>query len=877
MSRTPVATYRLQFRNGMTFDRAVGLVPYLKRLGISHLYASPIFTATSGSTHGYDIVDFNEIDPAIGGREGFERLGAALRDAGLGLILDIVPNHMAASLENRWWRSVIEFGAASPYGRHFDIDWSHRLTLPILGGDFADVLSRGELRLDTDPENGCLALCYFDNRLPLFPQTYRLVAERLGDAGAGLARLADLGSRGEGDVERFRAAARSLFAGPEGSGLSEALDAASADASFIERVHAAQPWRLTFWKDARRDLTYRRFFEVTGLVGVRVEDEAVFEDAHRLVLSLVRSGKVDGLRVDHVDGLARPGSYLKRLRAAVGEDPWLLVEKILGEGERLSDDWHGVGTTGYEFIASVADLLVDPRGLEDVEEFHAAFTGAQSGSAANLRAAKELILTRNFEGELERLVSAAREIASKSGAPGISPEDLRAAIREIVIGFEVYRTYGEDGALSAADMEVLHRAQDYAATSGFARPDAIAFIVELLRGGAGQADDVVDFRLRFQQLTGPVMAKAVEDTLFYRDNAFLALNEVGAAPGGRIGSVGSFHGAMSDRAGRAPGLLATSTHDTKRGEDARARLYVLSERPEAWGQAVRRWSVSNAALRDATGAPGAEVEWLVYQALAGVWPIEADPRAEDVFADLGVRFGDYLRKALREAKQRTDWLEIDEAYESSVLGFAERLLAPESRDFRTDFAITLRPFAEAGYVNALSQVLAKLTAPGVPDIYQGSEGLDLSLVDPDNRRVPDFAALAARLDDLLDRGVTGSLRDGSTKQWLVARCLECRNENPDLFLKGSYVPLEVRGPACAHYPAYLRGYQGRFALVVLQRLPLARRHVPGGEAASISLPASCRNLHFRSVLGSAGFVAAETLAVNELLGDLPVALAVSDR
>ncbi|EPP3704000.1 malto-oligosyltrehalose synthase [Salmonella enterica] len=477
----PTATYRLQFRNGMTFDRAAALVPYLKNLGISHLYASPIFTATKASTHGYDVTDANEIEPSIGGREGFERLVAELKAQGLGLIIDIVPNHMASSLENAWWRDVLEYGKESRYARHFDIDWSRRLTLPFLGDTFDAVLENGEIAIKPDPATGKPAFAYYDNYYPLAPATWQ---------------------------------------GREAEILALTDKAAIAD------LHERQPWKLMSWRDAARSLSYRRFFEVTGLVGMRVEDKTVFDDTHRLILELVRTGAVDGLRIDHIDGLADPKAYLARLRQEVGPACYITVEKILAKGEQLPDDWPVSGTTGYEFIASLAEVLVDDEQIDNLRQAYETVKGAPVDMRAELRAAKLLMVDRNFEGEFTRLLALALSIASELQ---IAQEEsvVRQALRELLIAFPVYRTYGTAEGLPPTDICLLHRIVERVKTLETPpQPEALTFLSRLLTGDvpASSQEEATQFRVRFQQLTGPLMAKSVEDTLFFRQNMGLALN-----------------------------------------------------------------------------------------------------------------------------------------------------------------------------------------------------------------------------------------------------------------------------------------------------------------------------------------------------------------
>lgn len=867
MKSLPVATYRLQFRNGMTFDSAVEILPYLKRLGVSHLYASPIFTATTGSTHGYDVTDHNSFDPSLGGRGGFERLVEAMRRHGLGLVLDIVPNHMAASLENAWWRSVVEWGGASPYAQHFDVDWSRKLTLPILGRPFDEAKAAGEFRLRFDSAERCVALSYFDHFIPLDPATYTLVAERLDTQAATILRAlasarADIARQGNAEP-----------APGEAEMLSAALGTL-ADPAFIDAVHAAQPWQLMYWKNARRSLSYRRFFEVTGLVGVRVEDEPVFADVHRLALSLVRDGLVDGLRVDHVDGLARPGQYLERLREAAGPDAWILVEKILAPGERLPEAWEelGVGTTGYEFISAATDLLLDAAGAAKLRESYAALAGRGQRGIDALRDAKRLVLTRNFEGELDSLVDRAIEIGSaraeKLGRPAI-----REAVIEIILAFPVYRTYVEHDAVSLTDRGIIADVAANAVRRG-APADAVQFIRRLLAEPPLDDDRAIAFVIRFQQLTGPIMAKAVEDTYFYRDNAVLAANEVGLSPETRPGGPRRFHAFMNDRpaSGLARGLAATATHDTKRGEDARARLCALAENPASWTAAVARWRRINKPLRTPT-APEPDVEWLLYQALAGTWPTEGVPSVDDLDR-LSARFLPYVEKAIREAKLATDWLDQDDAYEDAVRGFAKKLLEPTNRAFLDDFARTLEPFIRAGKVNALSQTLAKLTGSRVPDLYQSAELEDLSLVDPDNRRPVDFAAL----DQMLEQSSGSPPPDpmsGRFKQWLVARCLSCRADHAELFAEGTHEALPVNGAHARYFVASLREHKGSAALVLLQRLPMSLMREADPIDASVELPARLNGVPFANALTDSVLRGAGKMPVQTLLDGLPVALLVA--
>ncbi|MBB3286775.1 MULTISPECIES: malto-oligosyltrehalose synthase [unclassified Rhizobium] len=763
------STYRLQFRGDVTFDKATELVPYLKDLGISHVYASPILAAKKGSTHGYDVTDANEIDPVLGGRERFDAFCMALQQASMGLILDIVPNHMAASVENAWWRDVLQRGSGSAYAGHFDIDWRRKLTLPLLGHPFEESLAGADFDLRYEPADGRIYLAYFDNLLPLSAES----AERLA---------ADIGM----DAERLRAFSR--------------------DAAAMRKLLAEQHWQLLYWKDAAENLSYRRFFEVAGLVGMRVEDARVFDDTHRLIIELVRAGQVQGLRVDHIDGLADPKGYLEHLRQAVGPDTFIVVEKILAPGETLPADWPVSGTTGYEFIAAMADLFVNEEGLRKLDEAYRSVSEEDADFAAGLRRAKLLMVERNFADETRRLASLACSIF-----PDFDTEEIAAALRELLVAFPVYRTYGYRGAASSDDVAVIESACEKV-RSRLPTIDAVNALGRLLKGDVAAAE-ALEFRARFQQLSGPIMAKAVEDTLFYRYNRLIALNEVGGEPHTPPGSVAAFHQFMTDRFRRQRrGLSATSTHDTKRGEDARARLYGLTQDTDAWIAGVERWRNMNSPFRSSLAdgpAPEPNIEWMLYQALAGIWPQDIE-RADR--SALKERFCAYALKAIREAKLRTDWMDENPSYEHAVQAYAAASFSEDSREFIRDFDRTLRPFMEFGFRNSLAQLLIKLTAPGIPDIYQGTEGLDFSLVDPDNRRPVGYL--------WTDTEAAGPLASdaASLKRHVIRKVLRYRNQHPLLFLEGEYVPLETSGPRASNLVAFARVHERGIAITIVPRL-----------------------------------------------------------
>lgn len=817
----PSATYRIQFRNGMTFDRVVALIPYFRDLGISHLYASPVFTATADSTHGYDVTDPNEIDPAIGGREGFNRMAAALRQADMGLILDIVPNHMSTSLENRWWRDVIEHGKQSRYARYFDIDWSRPLTLPFLGDTFEAELEKGAITLHRDSVTNKTALVYYDTAYPLNPGTWE-------------------------------------------------------ENKSIAELHEAQSWRLMSWREAPKQLSWRRFFEITGLVGVRVEDEQVFNDTHRLILELVHDGTVDGLRIDHIDGLADPLGYLHRLRQATGPDCYITVEKILAKGEQLPAEWPVSGTTGYEFIASLAEVLVDDNSLERLEKVHNETLGVTVDRQNALRDAKGLMTDRNFEGEFTTLLNIARDLAQRNNVE-IQTDDIHHALRELLIAFPVYRTYGTAKGLTPSDVTLLSRVVASVNTS----EPALSLIVRILTGDLPERDrDAASlFRTRFQQLTGPLMAKSVEDTLFFRHNLELALNEVGADPTPRAFSLSRFHQEMRIRLARQPdALLGTSTHDTKRGEDARARLYTLTEAPEQWGENLARWRQMNQTqvrfLNDGT-APNAADTWMIYQALAGVWPATLSPDDWDGLQTLEARFLGFIEKALREAKQRTDWIDSNESYENVVMDYVRHLLSPDNTLFLHDFSETLQPFIRAGLMNSLSQTVIKLTAPGVPDIYQGSEALNFSLVDPDNRREPDFAALVQNLStaDLRVFNDEQCWRDGRVKQYVTATLLRLRPHYPVLFRYGDWLPLKVTGEREEHLIVYARVKDDQALIVAVPRLVFTvTRNEKLWVNTSVAIPDELVGKRYRDVFSGESRVLQETLDLTSEKGCVLVLL-----
>ena len=764
----PASTYRVQLGPGLTFSGAAELIPYLRDLGVGAMYTSPVLAAVPGSTHGYDVVDPTRLNPGLGGDRGFADLACRLREAGLGLVIDIVPNHMGVALPaaNPTWWDVLGLGRASPFARFYDIDWDRA---PIMVPVLADAAAVADLAII----DGQLA--YHDLRFPLAPGT-------------------------EGGTP--------------------------------QQVHERQHYRLTDWHRADSELNYRRFFEVTTLAAVRVEDPVVFRATHERVLRCVADGLVTGLRVDHPDGLADPGAYFRRL-AAAAPSAWLVVEKILGANERLPALWPVAGTTGYDALRLVSGLFVDTGGEPAVTAFAAAECGPQDLRQME-HDAKQWVAEHILLAEVRRIARAARRCLPAGQS---EPGQIEPAVAELLASFSVYRSYladDEADALQTAAAEASRRAPGLAATIG-----ALARQMT--------ADPVGELAERVQQTAAMVMAKGVEDTVFYRYNRFIALNEVGGDPG-RFGvTPEEFHWRVGDvAAGDHPrSMTALSTHDTKRSEDVRARLAVLSELPDEFAAAVRRWS-ARARLPEPT------LNLLAWQSLVGAWPISQE------------RLVRYLEKASREAKIATSWTEPNAEFDAAVAAWPKIVLT--DGELAADVEAFVTQVRDAGWSNALGQKLVQLAMPGVPDLYQGSELWDLFLVDPDNRRPVDFD----RRRDLLTRidgGWLPGLDDsGAAKLLIVTRALRLRRDRPELF-GGSYEPLPAQGPAADHLFAFARG--GGHLVAVATRLPVTLQRAGGWRGTTLPTgPGPWTDVLTGQPVPS-GWVAAE-----DLLQRYPVALLV---
>ncbi len=865
----PIATYRVQLTADFDFDAAAAIVPYLRSLGISHLYASPFLKARKGSTHGYDIVDHNTLNPELGGEVAFERLSNALQRYDMGLILDFVPNHVGVHFaDNPWWLDVLEWGEASPHAVSFDIDWDllpwrarGGVLLPITGSSYGEALEKGEIELRYDAAEGSFSAWYFEHRLPIAPQRYgeilRTVVKEAGADGhrAGQ-QLIDLASRYQGprrpsrdEAPAFKAALKGITGGAEviarGLGAYRAGPDRPAQTLALHHLLERQHYRIGQWRLASSEINYRRFFDVNTLAGLRVEDAGTFAAIHRLVERLIAGGRLQGLRLDHIDGLRDPAQYFRRLqrliRDAQGDASrsfYTVIEKILGEGEQLQRFAGVHGTTGYEWLNTISRVLVDGNGLEPLDETWRQISNQSPRLEPVLLQAKRRVLETLLTSEFTVLTRLLARIAGGHySTRDFSADSLRQALELYVLHFPVYRTYLTAAGPSAHDRALISRTIEVARQNWFGADEGIfdflrdTLTLDLIAPGRPlhSKPRVRRFALKLQQFTGPMMAKALEDTAFYRYHRLLALNEVGGDPAARALPLDGFDAMMRRRAREWPhGMTSTATHDTKRGEDARARLLALAELPGEWTSAVARWKVLNAphlAVSEAMRSPSAAFEYMLYQTLIGAWPLQHD----DSFLE---RIKAYALKAAREGKQETSWLNPNQPYEAGLQTFLERILDPA---ISAEFLDSLQSFTQRtsllGALNSLSQITLKATVPGVPDFYQGTEFWDFSLVDPDNRRPVDFAARLATLKDLETPDWTSlaqSWSDGRIKLAWTRQLLKMRAELSEVFARGDYRPLEVVGPHREHVIAFARRHGDDAAVIAVGRAlaPLA----DGGRA-----------------------------------------------
>jgi (1->4)-alpha-D-glucan 1-alpha-D-glucosylmutase len=943
----PRATYRLQFHEEFGFDDARRIVPYLAALGISHVYASPLTMARPGSTHGYDVIDFNRLNPELGDEAAFDALIAELRAHDMGLLLDFVPNHMGVGSDNPWWLDVLEWGPLSPYATFFDIDWEAsargtrgKLTLPVLGDQYGKVLEAGDLKLQFDAAAGTFHVAYYDQRFPVgvrrYPQLLRSTANLLDRGGIALFELADgfaalvaeEAGPEQGAVRRQEAFAlkEALAEAASDASMREALDAAVAAHNgtpglpeTFEPLHALledQAYRLAYWRVASSEINYRRFFDINELAGLRMERGEVFEATHRLLLRLIADGKVQGVRLDHIDGMYDPRGYCQRLLSRVadvlaesrgGERPeidarsgrpiYFVVEKILARHESLREDLPVAGTTGYEFISLLNGLFLDPAAERSLTATYHRFVEREPEFDQVVLAAKQQILRYSLNSELHVLGHEFYRLAQQSWLTrDFTLTGLREALADITTRFPVYRTYITEDGIRPEDRRDLDwavsRARRETALVDHTVFDFLhaALSTDLVGTRGYERGDVIATAMHFQQLTGPVMAKSLEDTAFYRYNRLVSLNEVGGEPNHFAIRPSAFHHLMQQQQRRHPAsMLATATHDHKRGEDVRARLNALSELPLEWRRQVGRWERLNRLKRreaDGQRIPGRNDEYLLYQTLVGAWPLEIDTPENPGVAEFTERIVAYMIKASREAKVRTSWTAPDQEYEAGLERFVRRILDPqEGRAFLADLLAFQPRIALVGAVNGLAQTLLKLTVPGVPDTYQGCELWDLGLVDPDNRRPVDFAQRRTFLDQPADAGaLLADWRDGRIKQHVVARTLALRRLHPQVFETGSYEPLEAAGPLADRVVAFGRRTEREAVIVVVPRLVaglLEDQELPCPSLAAwgdtrLELPSALAgrdlvdHVSDRPVPTSSG-----ALKVADILAELPVALLIA--
>ncbi|AXA53853.1 malto-oligosyltrehalose synthase [Pseudomonas thivervalensis] len=912
------ATLRLQFHKGFTLDDAVPQVPYFAALGISHIYASPLLKARAGSMHGYDVVDPTLVNPELGGETALRRLVAALREHQMGLILDIVSNHMAVGgNDNPWWLDLLEWGRLSPYGEFFDIQWHSpdplmegQLLLPFLGSDYGVALQEGTLQLRFDAAHGSFYVEHYEHRFPICPMHY---GELLKPADTLPIELTE---SLKALAERFTTLNYQTDAHTLARPLQTELQDLAAHAGILaaiednlagydstqpqgfERLHQLlerQSYRLASWRTAADDINWRRFFDVNELGGLRVERPAVFEATHAKIFELIGEGLVDGLRIDHIDGLADPRGYCRKLRRRLDSlSPSrhlpIFVEKILGDGETLRRDWNIDGSTGYEFMNQVSLLQHDPAGAAPLAEFWSRHSERPAHFIEEARLARQQILNGSLAGDFESVAQALLQVARDD----VMTRDLtlgaiRRALQELIVHFPVYRTYITPIGRSAEDQVFFNQALEGARQTLSEADWPVLDCLARWLGGmpwrqrprGSQRKRLRHACVRFQQLTSPAAAKAVEDTALYRSAVLLSRNDVGYNTERFSAPVREFHHACLERLEHFPdNLITTATHDHKRGEDTRARLAVLSERADWYAACVEQWRILSPSLHSDPAAPSTGDELILYQALIGSWPLDLDLQDHKALAQYNERLWQWQRKALREAKLQSSWAAVNDAYEQATQMFLERLLlGDEGLPLRSAIAEAVQAVAPAGALNSLAQTLLRMTVPGVPDLYQGNEFWDFSLVDPDNRRPVDFQARreAMRADNT-PAALVRDWRDGRVKQALIARTLAVRAEYPQLWRQGRYQPLEVLGEQAHRVLAFMREDSQQRAIIVV---PVQAAHLLENSAVPlvaasdwgdtrVSLPFAAKDEKLKGLFSSATVTPQRELLISAVLGNFPV-------
>ncbi len=886
MPRTPLSTYRLQLHKGFTFDDAAAIADYLRDLGVSHVYSSPYLQASPGSMHGYDVVDHHRVNQELGGEAAHARFFTKLGELHLGQVLDIVPNHMSVHRQNRFWWDVLENGPSSRFASFFDVDWNSaeeklrdKVLLPVLGDQYGRALSRGEIKLAR--EGNEFVVKYFDQSFPMAP---RSIAWPLG-RGAALA---------PSDTLNFLAASFARLPSPESTeravqlsrhrdkqvlqkllarlceeepgvcrAVDEAIDEINANTGSLDELLNSQNYRLAYWKTSDQELGYRRFFDVNSLIGLRMEREHVFDETHELILYWLEKGVLDGVRIDHPDGLRDPLQYLERLRQRA-PDAYIVAEKILEPGEWMRSDWPIEGTSGYDFLNVCNAVLVAPDGLAQLTDIYRDFTRQPVNFPDIAFEKKTNVAKETLASDVNRLASLFVTICEANrDFRDFTRAEIRRAIRNVAACFQVYRTYvvADDAEITDEDRRQLRYAVDEVKRRRKQDIDhcLLEFMFDVLTLRiTGKLEG--EFVARFQQFTSPVMAKGVEDTAFYDYNRLTSLNEVGANPATDGLSVDQFHAYNQHMQRTFPRTMTTlSTHDTKRADDVRARLAVLSEMPARWAATLKRWSRMNHALRSGK-YPDPNSEYFLYQTLIGAWPIDAD------------RTREYMQKAMREAKLETAWTANNIEYEDALNRFIDGLFA--SADFLADLEQFVARMNRDGRANSLAQTLMKCMSPGVPDLYQGAELWDHSLVDPDNRRPVDYEVRRSLLQPMLHQSpqevcahLDTHFEDGSPKLWVLHQALCLRQQQPQSFgPDASYQPLSAEGPRADHVLAFQRGAN---VVAVAQRF--SHRLGNAWGATTLNLPAGRWTDRLSGTTVRGGIV-----KLSSLLAALPVALLVRD-
>ena len=925
-ARVPRATYRVQLHAGFNFEQLAQIIPYLDDLGISDVYASPIFRANPGSTHGYDICDHNEINTELGGLEGLTKVSDLLRERGMGLLVDFVPNHMGMAVPFNWrWMDVLEHGHLSRFSSFFDIEWNprqaslqERILIPMLHNFYGRVLEAGEIQLKH--EKAAIWVSYRTLRFPLRPESYGTILQRLAwfkNPGTPLSqkleqmaeqfRTLPKPSATESMEEALQRNRQSTNLRRELVQLLEtdnliadleqvlaALNGRSGDAASFDNLHQIleeQNYRLAFWKSGSHEINYRRFFAIDTLVGLHMEKQEVFDDCHHLLQHLIDKGIVTGIRIDHIDGLWDPEQYLERL-SLLGrnkqEPIYTLVEKILCEEEQLPENWAAHGTTGYDFAGNLIDLFIDSRNENVFTQLYREFADMTLDPHEQAYQLKLFTMEELFSNVIDSLaLDLEAQVKSDRRWCDWTVNDLRLALSRIIACLSVYRTYQKTGEkLGPADMSVVERA--VAATLRRNRssdPIPFMFILDLWTGRYPDARTASELKTwaenwicKLQQFTGAIMAKSIEDTLFYRYVRFFAANEVGHYPATFGRPISAFHKSNRLRLEHWPAsMLSTSTHDTKMSEDVRARLLALSELPDQWGAALKKWGACNRLFKteiDGLLAPDANEEYLLYQILLGTWPF-ADGNVDEVFRE---RIKNYMHKALSESKANTNWVNPNKPWLKACNDFIDAILDPQ-RDgsFGEDFSPFAADLAWRGMNLSLAQVALKLTSPGVPDFYQGNELWDFSLVDPDNRRPVDYVErqeLLQRPNETSAQDMFKSWKDGRIKMHLIRSVLHYHREQPKLFSNGSYMPLEINGPNADQFVAFLR-QEGPEQLLVVALIRLGQEKHPNiskiCEDTFLSVPET--TMVWRSLLSHREVAKpSKQLPLNLLLGGLPIGI-----